>query len=260
MCPSKAAALRFTNRAPGAKSDPEAVVKSVHRVPIPRTTSASRAAASAGAVPVCPMPPRHCGWSHRSAPFPAWVSATAIPVAAAKSARAAHASECRTPPPATISGRRAPRIRAAAPATAPASGTGRRTVQTRSRNISSGKSYASACTSCGSASVTAPVSTGSVSTRIAWRSEGMSISGRQIRSKKRETGRSVSLTEMSYAQGTSSCWSTGSARRVAKTSPGSSSTGTRLTVARAAPVTRLVAPGPMDVVQAIVDSRCLTRA
>ena len=43
-------------------------------------------------------------------------------------------------------------------------------------------------------------------------------------------------------------------------SPGSSSTGSRLIVASAAPVTMLVAPGPIDVVQASVDSRLRIRA
>jgi hypothetical protein len=43
-------------------------------------------------------------------------------------------------------------------------------------------------------------------------------------------------------------------------SPGSSSTGRRLMVAPAAPVTRLVAPGPMEVVQARVLSRSVIRA
>ncbi|GMA88126.1 hypothetical protein GCM10025868_33760 [Angustibacter aerolatus] len=48
--------------------------------------------------------------------------------------------------------------------------------------------------------------------------------------------------------------------RVANTSPGSSSTGSRLIVASAAPVTMLVAPGPTDVVQAMVCRRSRTRA
>ncbi len=38
-------------------------------------------------------------------------------------------------------------------------------------------------------------------------------------------------------------------------SPGRSSTGSRFVVAVAAPVTRFVAPGPIDAVQASVDSR-----
>ncbi len=43
--------------------------------------------------------------------------------------------------------------------------------------------------------------------------------------------------------------------RLAKTSPGRSSTGRRLTWATAAAVTMFVAPGPMDVVQAIMRRR-----
>ena len=45
------------------------------------------------------------------------------------------------------------------------------------------------------------------------------------------------------------------ATRVAKTSPGRSRTGIRLTVASAAPVTMLVAPGPTDAVTAKVAIR-----
>ena len=63
------------------------------------------------------------------------------------------------------------------------------------------------------------------------------------------------MTETSCEAGDSSCCSTGAVRRVAKISPGSSSTGSRLIVAVAAPVTRLVAPGPTEVVQAKVRSR-----
>jgi hypothetical protein len=43
-------------------------------------------------------------------------------------------------------------------------------------------------------------------------------------------------------------------------SPGSSSTGSRLIVASAAPVTMLVDPGPTDAVQASVDMRLRIRA
>ncbi len=81
-----------------------------------------------------------------------------------------------------------------------------------------------------------------------------------MRSKKRDTGRKQSLTDTSAAPGSSNCCSTGSATRVAKTSPGSSRTGSRLMVASAAPVTMLVAPGPMEDVQARVDSRLVIRA
>jgi len=70
----------------------------------------------------------------------------------------------------------------------------------------------------------------------------------------------VSFTETSYVVGDSSSCSTGPLTRVAKTSPGSSRTGRRLIVARAAPVTRFVAPGPIEVVQASVESRSRMRA
>ena len=48
--------------------------------------------------------------------------------------------------------------------------------------------------------------------------------------------------------------------RVANVSPGSSSTGTWLIVASAAPVTMFVAPGPTDVVHANAPSRLRWRA
>jgi hypothetical protein len=47
---------------------------------------------------------------------------------------------------------------------------------------------------------------------------------------------------------------------VANVSPGSSSTGIRLMVASAAPVTMLVAPGPTEEVTAQVCSRSFIRA
>ena len=74
----------------------------------------------------------------------------------------------------------------------------------RSSNKRDGKAYACACTSCGSAIVTVPVSAGSVSTRIASGSAVRSCSGREIRSKKRLIGRKQSLTLMSAASGCSS--------------------------------------------------------
>jgi hypothetical protein len=98
--------------------------------------------------------------------------------------------------------------------------------------------------------VTVPVSAGSVSTRIAASAEESSCSGRLMRSQKRETGLKQSLTETSSEAGSSSSCSTGLATRVAKMSPGSSRTGTRLMVASAAPVTMFVEPGPIDAVQA----------
>jgi hypothetical protein len=81
-----------------------------------------------------------------------------------------------------------------------------------------------------------------------------------MRSKKRDTGRKASLTETSSDVGSSSSCRTGLATRVAKVSPGSSSTGSRLMVASAAPVTMFVAPGPTDDVHASVDSRSFVRA
>ena len=81
-----------------------------------------------------------------------------------------------------------------------------------------------------------------------------------MRSQYFETGLKQSLTDTSYDRGSSSSCNTGLAGRVAKMSPGSSSTGSRLMVARAAPVTMLVAPGPMDDVQAKVASRSFIRA
>ena len=69
-----------------------------------------------------------------------------------------------------------------------------------------------------------------------------------------------SLTETSPREGVSNCWRTGSAGRVAKMSPGRRSTGRRLIVANAAPVTMFVAPGPIDVVQASAPSRLRIRA
>lgn len=68
------------------------------------------------------------------------------------------------------------------------------------------------------------------------------------------------MTLTSYERGSSSSCSTGVAARVANRSPGSSSTGSRLIVASAAPVTMLVAPGPIEPVQASVDSRPDCRA
>src|SRR6185436_83421 len=165
-----------------------------------------------------------------------------------------------TPPPATSSGRRADRITSTARASAAGSGTGRATCQTRSANSSSGQSYACACTSCGSAIVAAPVSAGSVSTRIAPSSAAGSCSGRHTRSKNRDSGRNASLTVTSWPAGDSSSCSTGPDTRVANTSLGSSSTGSRFTVASAAPVSMFDEPGPIEAVQAQVVSRLRCRA
>ena len=51
---------------------------------------------------------------------------------------------------------------------------------------------------------------GLVRTRIAASAAGITCSGREIRSKYRETGRNASFTDTSPAHGTSSCCSTGS--------------------------------------------------
>ena len=81
-----------------------------------------------------------------------------------------------------------------------------------------------------------------------------------MRSKNRDTGRNASLTLTSYERGSSSSCSTGLAARVAKMSDGSSSTGIRLMVASAAPVTMLVEPGPIEAVHAKACSRFRIRA
>ncbi len=81
-----------------------------------------------------------------------------------------------------------------------------------------------------------------------------------MRSQYRETGLKQSFTPMSWVDGDSSCCSTGATLRRAKISPGSSSTGRRLMVASAAPVIMLVAPGPIDEVQANVRRRLLVLA
>ncbi len=82
--------LTLTNRTPGAaKAVREAVVKSLQRVPMPITRSASRASALAAVVPVAPIAPTEAGWSYGSEPLPAWVSATGMPVASTSSRSAA---------------------------------------------------------------------------------------------------------------------------------------------------------------------------
>ena len=98
-----------------------------------------------------------------------------------------------------------------------------------------------------------------MSTRIAASIADGSCSGRHTRSKYRDTGRKQSLTVTSPESGSSSSWSSGDAARSAKVSAGSSSTGRRLIVARAAPVTMLVAPGPTLVDTAQVWRRSFMR-
>ena len=82
-----------------------------------------------------------------------------------------------------------------------------------------------------------------------------SCSGRVIRSQYRETGRKQSLAEIVGSPKSSTCWRTGSGMRLANTSPGRSSTGRRFTCATAAAVTMFVAPGPIEVVHAIMRRR-----
>src|SRR5579864_8164168 len=91
-------------------------------------------------------------------------------------------------------------------------------------------------------------------------SEVKICSGRSMRSQYRATGLKQSLTETSWVAEDSNCCKTGATLRRAKMSPGSSRTGSRLMVARDAPVTMLVAPGPIDVVQARVLNRLLVLA
>ena len=62
-------------------------MKSLHRVPTPMTTSASRASALAAVVPVEPTAPISCGCPCGSEPLPAWVSPTGMPVALAQRAQ-----------------------------------------------------------------------------------------------------------------------------------------------------------------------------
>ena len=108
--------------------------------------------------------------------------------------------------------------------------------------------------------VTAPVSTGSVSTRNPASSDGMSCSGRSMRSKNRETGRKQSVAAVIGETGSSTCCSTGSGKRVANWSEGNSSTGSRFVVARAAPVTMFSDPGPIEEVHIQVLNRFVVLA
>ena len=108
--------------------------------------------------------------------------------------------------------------------------------------------------------VTAPVSAGSVKTRIAPSREVKICSGRLMRSKNLESGLKASFTEIDRSYGCSSCCSTGSDTRVAKVSAGNNKTGKRFVVATAAPVNIFVAPGPTDDAQANVERRRVIRA
>ena len=155
----------------------------------------------------------------------------------------------------------AERMTSAAAATRAASAGGRATCQVRSAKSSTGQSYASACTSCGRATVTAPVSAGSVSTRIALSRADGSCSGRltAVEVPRQRAERVVDGDVAGVRQSRAPAAPAPSAR-VAKVPDGSSSTGSRLIVASAAPVSMLVEPGPTDAVQTQVCSRSFWRA
>ncbi len=119
LAASKPRTLMLTNRTSGlAKIVWLAVVKSEYRVPMPMTTSASRARALAADEPVEPTPPTALRWSQLMAPLPAWVSATGMPVAVANARSCSEASEYTTPPPATTRGPCAERMTSTARARA----------------------------------------------------------------------------------------------------------------------------------------------
>ena len=164
------------------------------------------------------------------------------------------------PPPATMKGCLDLAIALAAILERPISGRGLRICHSRSAKNSSGTSIVSAWTSSGRQIVTAPVSAGSVNTRIAPRSELKSCSGRLMRSKNLESGLNASFTDIVRSYGCSSCCSTGSDTRFAKVSAGKSRTGNLFVVATAAPVNILVAPGPTEDAQAKVARRRDMRA
>ena len=103
--------------------------------------------------------------------------------------------------------------------------------------------------------VAGPHSAGSVSTRSAAGRLASNGSGRMMRSKKRDTGRKQSFAVTVASPKHSTCCNTGSGRRSANTSPGRNNTGSRFTCATAAAVTMLVAPGPTELVQAIIRRR-----
>ena len=103
--------------------------------------------------------------------------------------------------------------------------------------------------------MTAPVSKGSVNTRIALSAAENTCSGLCTRSKNLESGLKASLTDKEASLGISNCCNTGSETLVAKVSEGKSKTGRRLIVASAAPVNIFEAPGPTEAVHAKVDLR-----
>ena len=123
-------------------------------------------------------------------------------------------------PPATINGFLAERMAGCRP---PAS-TSRAAVEGHARSpaprrVLRASRTPSACTSCGSDRVTAPVSAGSVSTRIARHERRDQLFGPLIRSKYRDTGRNASLTVTSSVVGFELLQHGGGAA-LAKVSPG----------------------------------------
>ena len=127
--------------------------------------------------------PPYSGWSCGTSVRPATVSTTGTPCCLGEGERlragtgvadAAAEDQQRAPAERSSSRPRRQVLR---------SGRGRGTRCTRGSNMATGKSYSSACTSCGSASTTGPQSAGSVSTRATCGSVAISCSGRVIRSK-----------------------------------------------------------------------------
>src|SRR3954469_23622351 len=118
-----------------------------------------------------------------------------------------------TPPPAMITGIFEEAIRPVAFFRSDRSGRDLGMLQVFFSNRWAGKSKASACTSWGMARVTAPVSAGEVSMRMALGRAAINCSGLLIRSQYLLTGLKQSLTEMSLEQEDSSCCNTGSTWR-----------------------------------------------
>ena len=194
---SRSSTLIATKRTSGCwKSDCEPVVKSVSRVPTAMHEVGLARERVRGRVALEPEAAEPEPDGLPTAPLPANVSTTGMPSASAKRRQ-------RRPRPRS-SGRRRRRRSAAARAAraarrraATASGVRRRPLDAPDARLEErgpGSRRPRDCTSCGSAITTAPVSAGSVSTRIASGSAVSSCSGRVMRSKKRATGRKQSLT------------------------------------------------------------------
>ena len=98
----------------------------------------------------------------------------------------------------------------------------------------------------------APVSAGSVSTRIALISAVISCSGRVILSQYLHTGLNASFVVVARLLLCSSCCRTGSGCLEAKVSAGNTRRGMLFTVAVAHAVTMFAAPGPTEDAQGII--------